>query len=261
MVRVGPAGIGLRANTHVLDRLLRRSFASHLEPATAVEPLYSIRVEPPPADPREQRVLHSLFRDCSAIVRSRDPRQVVDTLCQALAVDAELHGPADHLIVRSQLMTLGHRAVLLPPATGMPANATDGRLSAAGFRRLASRTTLIRAQSAELLVPEPFNWDTAAAREALGLEWSGPSPWTPASGRYRLCGWIFDDEVDASTTARALAHALRLVTNRETIDGHVIMSTLAVAVSRATHAVADNSVPSQVLELAKQMLTAGGPHG
>jgi hypothetical protein len=241
---------------------LKRSFARYFEPATAIEPLYSIRVEPPPSDPRGQRALHSLFRNCSAIVRSRDPRQVVDTLCQALAVDAAPHGATDHLVVRSQLMTLGDRAVLLPPLTGIPPNAADDRLSAEGFRRLSARTTLIHARSAEVFVPDPLDWDVEATKEALGLEWSGDSPWTPAPGRYRLCGWIFDDETDASTSARALARALRLVTNRETIDGHVTVSTLANAVSGATHETVDDSVPSQVLALAKQMLLVlnGGTH-
>jgi hypothetical protein len=247
--------IGIRANTEDLSGALRSSFHSYLAWDTEAYPTFSIRIEPLPADPMSPRSLHVLYEGCTALVRARSARHVLETLRLALGDILLEQTPDRHLQVKAQLISLGGAAVLLPPHTQPPRGRLVDELDAQGFRRLALRTTRIDVASAQLVVPSLLPWTESPLRSFLGSAWADSVGPLVRPGYYGVAGWILDGEDHGISKAEALAHVLRRLVAFDMMDVSRTMSCLAnVLKSAARVEGAHDSVPVDVFGAAREML-------
>jgi hypothetical protein len=223
---------------------------------TGAYPAFSVRLEGLPNEGSLPRPLHTLYEGCVPVVRSRSARPVIDTLRYAIAA-ASLDEASGQLVrLRAQAITLDRDAVLLPPRLDPTQDPFHRRSRSRGFRRWGFRTVWIASsRGGVMLVPEPPSWDDSAARRLLGAIWSGGEETLPSPGHYRVRGWVVESDVHPPTRASAVAHGMRFLVDRGTVDGRDALRVLATVARRATIVVeAAEAEHSATLEAASELL-------
>ena len=241
--------------------LLRTSFESHLMVGVKALPTYSIRIESP--SDAGLRTLHALYEGCNPITRSRSARQTVNALRYALGTRQAKETRETLLSVPAQVLTLDHRAVLLPPRTPhLPTPAVKGMIEE-GYRRLVTQEALVDVEAADLLIPDPFPLDEQTAVQLLEESWDrGSLPSEPTPGRYEIAGWVFDafGRPPVDSRATALARALGMVrVDEQRPDVPTIITALARIIAHVPVTTADDTSVLEVLGQAFRILAPGVP--
>lgn len=246
--------VGIRANTDELADLLRAQFAAYLAPDTGAYPHYSLRIEQPALDPSAPRPLHRLFEGCRTIVRHGSAAKPLETLRAALGGHLR-DGEAEPLVlVRAQVLTRGSDAVLLPHLTASLAAGAERRWNEQGIRRLETRLARIDPAAGSLVLPDPLPWDQAVGTVSPVGAHEVPHSTLPASGNYRIRGWVLDGEPEQLTRARALVDAIGLVFNRQELGTRQTLELLGRVLSGSRVERTHDSDASAVIGRAADML-------
>jgi hypothetical protein len=216
--------LGIRSNRAEVDARLQHALAARFVPDVIAPANYSVRLATGDEKHRRGAGFHFLYRGSAAMVRTRDPRRVVNGLCSHLASFEPTYGAG--LLEVNGLALVGGRAALVAPAPlrqWMPQ--MERRLNVRGLHVVDMPWTLLDPATAEVVVPDPADVGLDIPRDAFaGLDDEGGAtrsdPYVTA-GRYPLRSWAFLGDAAPLSRARAVANAMPLTSNRDGLQANL----------------------------------------
>jgi hypothetical protein len=232
---------------------LRRAFAARFVPEVVAPANYSVRIAADDEKHHRGAGFHFLYRGSAAVVRTRDPRRVVNGLCCHLATFEPRYGAGLFDVNAVALVRDGDALVAPAPLRQWMAQ-IERRLNGRGLRVVDMPWTLLDPMTAEVVVPEPESTGLPIAHDAFArLAAAAPrsDPFVP-TGRYRLRSWVFLGDATPFSRARAVAHAMPLTTSRNGVQA--TLDALAEIMRTITPATIEWEAPARLAAALSDLL-------
>jgi hypothetical protein len=199
---------------------LRTLLRAHVVADPAAPVNYSLQVAAPVRN-RRGAGFYLLYRGSAMVLRTRDPRRLVNGLLLHLESDGTRLARGQ-LAIRGLAVVRGDRARLAPPALRPWLSRLERRLNLRGWRVVDTPWVLVDAKGPTVVVPQPrldVDPEGFAAIETLATGAPGDPP--VPTGRYWLTEWVFLGDGEPMTRAQAVAIATRF-----TLDDRGMQTTL-----------------------------------
>jgi hypothetical protein len=191
-LHIGDLHIGLRSSSHQLTEEIRDVFSAHVDDDVEAPTNYSLRMASGPKN-RRSTGFHLLYRGSTIVLRSRDPKRVIQGTISQL--DSHARDYTGLLRIQGMALVNDHGALAVPALLREYLPQMERRLNVRGVRVVDLPWVLADPVTREIVVPEP-GLDIASAavdRFAETHDAGREDPPVPP-GRYPMLGWSFFGE-------------------------------------------------------------------